>query len=98
MQQQDVLIPYINYHSSRCLRHYKKVRNEQRDKRKIRSNSNSEQSYEIESIVNHKYQNESYIFLIKWKGYDNIQNTRVSIDDFNEKDTLTKYMKDDKLD
>ena len=68
------------------------------DIRKIRSNSNSEQSYEIESIVNHKYQNESYIFLIKWKGYDNTQNTWVSIDDFNEKDTLTKYMKDNKLD
>jgi len=41
---------------------------------KLRNNQKNT-SYEIEKIVDHKIENNNYIFLIKWKNYDESENT-----------------------
>ncbi|KAI9245570.1 hypothetical protein BDA99DRAFT_447811, partial [Phascolomyces articulosus] len=48
--------------------------------------------YEIEKIVEHKIDNGEYKFLIKWKNYEENDNTWIDISSFNEKDILKDYL------
>lgn len=58
----------------------------------IREITKDNQFYEIESIIKHKLnENNDYIFLVKWKGYDNKENSWVNEKDFNTKDIIKNY-------
>jgi len=63
---------------------------------KLRNNQKNT-SYEIEKIVDHKIENNNYIFLIKWKNYDESENTWINIDSFNEKQLLKEYLNEKKI-
>lgn len=54
-------------------------------------------SYEIESIVNHKIDKDIYLFEVKWKGYSIDDNTWLPINNFNEKALLNEYIKNNNL-
>jgi len=70
----------------------------QSKKHKVRKSKNKEyQSYELESIVNHKTENNMYLFLVKWKNYPDSYNSWLTIDKFNEKSMLSQYIKDNNL-
>ncbi|KAI9243211.1 hypothetical protein BDA99DRAFT_449277 [Phascolomyces articulosus] len=48
--------------------------------------------YKIEDIIQHKITDgHKYTFLVKWKGYENKDNSWVKEDDFNEKDIIKDY-------
>ena len=53
---------------------------------------NKDNIYEIEEIINNKIgDNKSYAFFVKWKNYDNKNNTWVNENDFNKKDIIHDY-------
>jgi hypothetical protein len=37
-------------------------------------NDNTEQEYEVEQILNHKWVSGKPYYLVKWKGYDTLEN------------------------
>ena len=66
----------------------------------IENKLENEENYEVEEVKDHKIiKNEKgvnkYIYLIKWKGYSNEENTWENIETFDEKDLIiiNKYMK-----
>jgi len=59
----------------------------------IRDVNKNNNFYEIENILEHKLNDNAYIFLVKWKDYDESQNSWVSENDFNEKDLIKNYLK-----
>ena len=64
----------------------------------IRNIGSSSESYEIEQIVGHKYENNTYLFSIKWKNYGHKHNSWLSSDKFNEKDLLIVYIEKHNID
>lgn len=51
------------------------------------------ESYEVESIINHKLENNNDVFLVKWKGYSEKYNNWIKVENFNETDMLEGYIK-----
>ena len=64
---------------------------EQLDIHNIRNVDKDEGIYEIEYIVNHKIIDKQYKFLVKWKNYDNKENSWVKENDFIEKEIIKDY-------
>ncbi|EIE92667.1 hypothetical protein RO3G_17378 [Rhizopus delemar RA 99-880] len=80
----------------------KKRKRKKKGKQKVISidkirNISKNNSYEVEKIVNHVFENNNYKFLIKWKDYSDVDNTWITLEQFNEKDMLNKYMKEHNL-
>lgn len=68
-------------------------RSRKRRKNLINKGKNKDiNSYEIESIVNHKIDKNVYLFEVKWKGYSNEDNSWLPINNFNEKTLLNEYI------
>lgn len=59
---------------------------------KVKDINKIDEVYEIEKIIKHKIEDRNYKFLVKWKGYDDIDNSWISISAFNEKDMLREYI------
>jgi hypothetical protein len=53
----------------------------------------SEPVYEIEKIVSHRKKGDRYEYLVKWKGYDESENTWEPKESFTDMKTIEKYMK-----
>jgi hypothetical protein len=75
----------------------KKKRKKGKSARKININlirdiNKNNNFYEIENILVHKLNDNDNIFLVKWKDYDESQNSWVNEKDFNEKDLIKKYL------
>lgn len=67
--------------------------NEKKRKRKRKSKVNdNNKTYEIEKIVDHRFENNRYEFYIKWKYYSDEYNTWIPTENFNEKDMLKDYL------
>ena len=66
-------------------------------RRNIKGKQCSTASYEIESIIEHKKENNAYLFQVKWVGYSNDDNSWLSIDMFNQKDLLKAYIEEHNL-
>ena len=47
--------------------------------------------YEIENIIKHKVENNKYIFLVKWQGYESKDDSWVKEKDFTKRDTIKDY-------
>ena len=65
--------------------------NEKKRKRKNKGKQ-SIKTYEVENIIDHKYENNKYLFLVKWKYYDENENTWIPYNNFNEKEIINKYL------
>jgi len=72
-----------------------------RKKRTNKSNKNIESMrninkddniYEIENIIEHKIENNNYVFFVKWKGYNKDDNSWVKEKDFYEKQIIKDYL------
>lgn len=63
-----------------------------KDINKVRDINKIDEVYEIEKIIKHKIEDRNYKFLVKWKGYDDVDNSWISISAFNEKDMLREYI------
>ena len=61
-------------------------------RRNVKRKQWSTASYEIESIIKHKKENNIYLFQVKWVGYSNNDNSWLSIDMFNQKELLNAYI------
>ncbi|KAG2216958.1 hypothetical protein INT45_007393 [Circinella minor] len=66
-------------------------------RRNIKGKQRSTASYEIESIIGHRKENDAYLFQVKWVGYSNEDNSWLSIDMFNQKDLLKVYIEEHNL-
>lgn len=51
-----------------------------------------EEDFEVEDILGHKIENSENLFLVKWKGYEDIHNSWIKEYDFNDKDLLEEYI------
>ncbi|KAI8091680.1 hypothetical protein BDF21DRAFT_332766 [Thamnidium elegans] len=70
----------------------KKSKNKDKlDIHNIRNVNKDEGIYEIEYIVTHKIIDKQYTFLVKWKNYDNKENSWVKENDFIERDIIRDY-------
>lgn len=54
--------------------------------------------YEVERLLNHKIQNGTQTFFVKWKGYNNRHNSWVKRSNLSCKKMLQKYLKDNGID
>lgn len=63
---------------------------------RIRDVKNRE-SYKIENIISHKFKDNDYVFLVKWKGYTEKYNSWIKAENFNETDMLEEYIKVNKI-
>lgn len=61
---------------------------------KIRDINKSDNIYEVEKIESHKIENKQYLFHVKWKNYDDNENTWVKEKDFEQKDIIYEYFKE----
>lgn len=66
--------------------------NEKKRKRKNKSKAKNIKTYEVEKILNHKIEDNKYIFLVKWKYYDNDNNSWIPYTNFEQKDIINKYL------
>ncbi|KAL4206050.1 hypothetical protein AB4K20DRAFT_1811923 [Rhizopus microsporus] len=68
--------------------------NEKKKKRKRKNKSKAKniKTYEVEKILNHKIEDNKYIFLVKWKYYDNDNNSWIPYTNFEQKDIINKYL------
>lgn len=65
---------------------------------KIRKNASGNKEYDVEMILDHRNATRRKLkFLIKWKGYDESQNTWVNRDDLNCPNILQNYLKSKNL-
>lgn len=60
-------------------------------KRKVKAIKNK-QVYEMEAILGHKYEDNQYMFLIKWMYYDETHNSYIPYENFTKKDLLNDYL------
>jgi len=60
--------------------------------KKIENLDNEKESFEVEKILDHKEEpNGSYKYLVKWKNYDDSENSWVKDTDFDSKKLINKY-------
>ncbi|KAF9400015.1 hypothetical protein BGZ76_007801, partial [Entomortierella beljakovae] len=53
---------------------------------------NDDKSYEIESIVSHRLNDEGvWVYTVKWKGYDESHNQEIPYESFDSKASVIKY-------
>jgi hypothetical protein len=64
---------------------------------KIRDINKSDNIYEVEKIESHKIENKQYLFNVKWKKYDDNENTCVKEKDFKQKDIIYEYFKENNI-
>jgi hypothetical protein len=57
----------------------------------IRNVEKDENIFEVEKIKEHQIKDKRYIFYIKWKNYDESENSWVKEKDFNQKDLILEY-------
>lgn len=62
------------------------------DINKMRNTDEEDSVYEIESIKNHKIKDNEYVFLVKWVGYSEDNNSWVNEKDLFAKTLLKEYM------
>lgn len=84
-------VDFLEYKNPTKKRKKKSKKKEQLDIHNIRNVNKDEGIYEIEYIVTHKIIDKQYSFLVKWKNYDNKENSRVRENDFIEKDIIRDY-------
>lgn len=84
-------VDFPEYKNPTKKRKKKSKNKDQLDIHNIRNVNKDEGIYEIEYIVTHKIIDKQYTFLVKWKNYDNKENSWVKENDFIEKDIIRDY-------
>jgi len=66
-------------------------------KRKMKSKNNNKKVYEYEKIISHKLEGNNYLFLVKWKYFDDSFNEWIPYENFTQKDIINDYLNENEI-
>lgn len=88
---------FPDYKMSSNKRKRKTNRNRITDINEIRDINKLDDIYETQNIIKHKVGNDTYYFLVKWKGYDDKNSSWTPITSFSEKDLLKESLNEKQI-